>query len=92
MSIIYRWQTRFKPKGLQNLIALAFCASHIIGNIIFTIVLSSAAIKNYPGGQAMMLLHKLENNNMNANYTIHIDNLPAQTGVTRFIQLSHHWT
>lgn len=77
---------------MQNLIALAFCAGHIFGNIVFTIVLTSAAVKNYPGGHAMTLLHTFESNNMNANYSIHIGNLPAQTGVTRFTQLSDSWT
>ncbi|VVC30835.1 Hypothetical protein CINCED_3A017881 [Cinara cedri] len=86
------WQTRFKPKGLKNLIALVFCISHIIGNLTFTIILSSAAIQNYPGGHAMLTLHKVEHKNLNANYSIHIDNLPAQTGVTRFTQLSNQWT
>lgn len=76
---------------MQNLIALAFCAGHIIGNVVFTIFLSSAAIKNYPGGHSMTLLHNFEKSNLDANYSIHIDNLPAQTGVTRFTQLSDHW-
>lgn len=40
----------------------------------------------------MTLLHKFESSNMNATYKIHIDNLAAQTGVTRFTQLSDHWT
>ncbi|XP_050530832.1 probable Dol-P-Man:Man(7)GlcNAc(2)-PP-Dol alpha-1,6-mannosyltransferase isoform X2 [Daktulosphaira vitifoliae] len=80
------WQSRLNPKGLINLIALAFCAGHIIGNIVFTILLSSAAMKNYPGGTAITILHKFENN-VNANYSIHVGNLAAQTGVTRFTQL-----
>lgn len=77
---------------MTNLIGLVFCAGHIIGNLVFTIILSSAAIKNYPGGHAMTLLHKFENAYLDANYTIHIDNLSAQTGVTRFTQLSDQWT
>jgi len=40
----------------------------------------------------MTLLHTFEYNHLDANYTIHIDNLAAQTGVTRFTQLSDHWT
>jgi len=88
----YRWRTRFRPKGFKNLIALLFCVGHIIGNLAFTLILLSAAIKNYPGGHAMTLLHTIEYDNLDANYTIHIDNLAAQTGVTRFTQLSNHWT
>jgi len=92
LFIIYRWRTRFRPKGFKNLIALVFCVGHIIGNLAFTVILLSAAIKNYPGGHAMTLLHTFEYNHLDANYTIHIDNLAAQTGVTRFTQLSDHWT
>ncbi|XP_025191081.1 probable Dol-P-Man:Man(7)GlcNAc(2)-PP-Dol alpha-1,6-mannosyltransferase isoform X2 [Melanaphis sacchari] len=86
------WQTRFKPKGFKNVLALLFCTGHIIGNLVFTIFLMSASIKNYPGGHAMTLLHTFENNHLDANYSIHIDNYAAQTGVTRFTQLSDHWT
>lgn len=39
----------------------------------------------------MMLLHKFESDNQDANYTIHIDNFSAQTGITRFTQLNNHW-
>lgn len=87
----FRWQTRLKPKGLRNIITLMICAGHIIGNIAFTILLTSASMKNYPGGHAMVHLHRFEYNNLDANYTIHIGNLAAQTGVTRFMQLSDHW-
>jgi len=52
----------------------------------------SASYNNYPGGYAMSLLHTFENNNLDANYSIHIGNYPAQTGVTRFTQLSNYWT
>lgn len=87
----FRWQNRFKSIGIRNLLILGFCVCHIIGNIIFTIFLLSAAIQNYPGGHAMMLLHKFESDNQDANYTIHIDNFSAQTGITRFTQLNNHW-
>lgn len=86
------WQTRFKPKGIKNVFALFFCTCHIIGNVVFTIVLMSASYKNYPGGYAITLLHSFENNHLDANYTIHIGNYPAQTGVTRFTELNNHWT
>ncbi|XP_050439362.1 probable Dol-P-Man:Man(7)GlcNAc(2)-PP-Dol alpha-1,6-mannosyltransferase [Adelges cooleyi] len=85
------WQTKLNPKGLANLISLAFCAGHIVGNIILTILLASAAKQNYPGGNAMTLLHLYEHNNFQTNYSVHIGNLAAQTGVTRFTQLSDHW-
>lgn len=70
---------------------MAFCTGHIIGNFAFTLLLSSTAIKNYPGGHAMELLHRFEQNNLDTNYSVHIDNLAAQTGVTRFTQLSDNW-
>jgi len=58
---------------------------------MFTVFLSGAAVKNYPGGHAIMFLHKFEHSNLNANFTVHISNLAAQTGVTRFTQLSDNW-
>ncbi|CAH1732238.1 probable Dol-P-Man:Man(7)GlcNAc(2)-PP-Dol alpha-1,6-mannosyltransferase [Aphis gossypii] len=86
------WQTRFKPKGIKNVLALFFCTCHIIGNVVLTVVFMSASYHNYPGGYAMSLLHTFENNHLDANYSIHIGNYPAQTGVTRFTQLSNYWT
>ena len=44
---------------------------------------------NYPGGQALQMLHQLEKNNPHVN--VHIDVLTAQTGASRFLQHNPKW-
>lgn len=44
---------------------------------------------NYPGGEALQLLHQLDT----APYKhVYLDNLACQTGVTRFLQTQSSWT
>ncbi|XP_032521071.2 probable Dol-P-Man:Man(7)GlcNAc(2)-PP-Dol alpha-1,6-mannosyltransferase isoform X2 [Danaus plexippus] len=58
-------------------------------NIIFSTALVLVAMTNYPGGIAMTRFHKLLKNEPFVH--VHISNLAAQTGVTRFTQMHSHW-
>lgn len=62
----------------------------IVCNIVFSLALAMVAMTNYPGGIAITRFHKLLKNEP---YThVHISNLAAQTGVTRFTQIHDHWS
>ncbi|KOB72102.1 putative glycosyltransferase [Operophtera brumata] len=61
----------------------------VIGNIIMTLAFVSVAMTNYPGGLAMSKLHKLLYNEPYVH--VHVSNLAAQTGVTRFTQINNDW-
>ncbi len=51
--------------------------------------LLTVSSKNYPGGNALLKLHQLEH--LSSPLNIHIDVYSAQTGVSRFIELSPYW-
>ncbi|KAG5670491.1 hypothetical protein PVAND_000753 [Polypedilum vanderplanki] len=82
------WQNRNKSifRGMLAVFAIA----HLIGNFILTVFLLTVSKNNYPGGVAISRLHRIASNEMNV--TIHIDNLTAQTGVTRFTEIYSNWT
>ncbi|CAK1552277.1 unnamed protein product [Leptosia nina] len=61
----------------------------IVCNLVFTTTLVLVAMTNYPGGVAMTRFHKLLKNEPYVH--VHISNLAAQTGVTRFTQIHDHW-
>ncbi|CAH4031800.1 unnamed protein product [Pieris brassicae] len=61
----------------------------IVCNVIFTSTLVLVAMTNYPGGVAMTRFHKLLKNEPYVH--VHISNLAAQTGVTKFTQIHDHW-
>ncbi|XP_023935933.1 dol-P-Man:Man(7)GlcNAc(2)-PP-Dol alpha-1,6-mannosyltransferase [Bicyclus anynana] len=62
----------------------------MICNIAFCVALTLVAMTNYPGGVAMIRFHKVLKNEPYVH--LHISNLAAQTGVTRFTQINDHWT
>ncbi|CAG9789147.1 unnamed protein product [Diatraea saccharalis] len=61
----------------------------IIGNIVMSLSLVMVAMTNYPGGVAISKFHKLLKGEPFVH--VHISNLAAQTGVTRFTQINDNW-
>jgi alpha-1,6-mannosyltransferase len=62
---------------------------HLVANLVLTGFLLMVSRANYPGGEALSLLHKLES--PDSKISVHIDVLAAQTGISRFGQLHNHW-
>ena len=86
------WNNRHKTAALAATTA-AFLL--VAGSILATTVMLIVSRHNYPGGQALASLHRwqaLHGNPLLESLKVHIDVLPAMTGVSRFGQLDCPWT
>ncbi|KAG1670071.1 Dol-P-Man:Man(7)GlcNAc(2)-PP-Dol alpha-1,6-mannosyltransferase [Nymphon striatum] len=83
----YLWQNRNKT-FLRKVIAIG-AACHLLLNISTTVLLLYISHWNYPGGSGLYQLHKLEQ--QQSGVVVHIDNLSAQTGVSKFGQINEQW-
>ncbi|QIW95844.1 hypothetical protein AMS68_001362 [Peltaster fructicola] len=81
------WNRRAKSKLLHAL-SLLLIASTALTFLISTGILYISSL-NYPGGEALRLLHRLESG---SHKHVYLDNLACQTGVTRFTQMEPSWT
>nr|CAH0109712.1 unnamed protein product [Daphnia galeata] len=81
------WENRTKGKW-RTLLALV-TIGHLVANLVLTGFLLMVSRANYPGGEALSLLHKLES--PDSKISVHIDVLAAQTGISRFGQIHNHW-
>ncbi|CAH0594133.1 unnamed protein product [Chrysodeixis includens] len=61
----------------------------ILGNIVISLAFTLVAMTNYPGGIAITRFHKLLKNEPYVH--VHICNLAAQTGVTRYTEINEDW-
>ncbi|KAM6492801.1 glycosyltransferase family 22 protein [Amanita muscaria] len=76
-----------KPPLLRRAFILA-TTGIITANLLITIVFALSSIYNYPGGEAMTLLHKLYPAFHKPTPHVHISNLAAQTGASLFLHLN----
>jgi len=82
------WSTSHKSPVVR-LLRLAV-VGHVVVNAVFSLFLLSVAAVNYPGGKAIARLQRLEPPHAPVN--VHICNLAAQTGVSRFTQIYSDWS
>lgn len=81
------WEFRRKSRiPVLLVVGIAVCSLGFSG--LFLHVSS----KNYPGGDALQLLHRLKATDSDLEgASVWLDNLACQTGITRFLQLRSDW-
>ncbi|XP_030766823.1 probable Dol-P-Man:Man(7)GlcNAc(2)-PP-Dol alpha-1,6-mannosyltransferase [Sitophilus oryzae] len=81
------WENRNKTP-IYHFLSLGV-GGHLAANIFFTLFLLSISGTNYPGGSAISHLNRLARHEPMVH--VHISNLAAQTGVSRFTQINSSW-
>lgn len=79
-----------RAKGALHMFLSLIAGGHLIGNFILTVFLLTVSGTNYPGGMAMSRLHRIASPDQ--NISVHIDDMAAQSGVTRFTEIYANWT
>ena len=67
---------------------IVFIFGGLLSNVVFTNILLYVSSLNYPGGLAFTMLH---HHLPDSTGSVHICNLAAQTGVSRFGELRKDW-
>eukprot|EP00898_Chlorokybus_atmophyticus_P001549 jgi/Chlat1/2395/Chrsp17S02654 len=69
------------------------CIAILVASFGATVIMTAAARENYPGGRALQLLHSMKGPACVGDCSVHVGNLAATTGVSRFLGLeSHTWS
>ena len=85
------WGNRSKQAWLISGIAACLL---ILGSACANAVMLAVSRHNYAGGHALHELHRWQTSNtkgIEGPYSVHIDVLPAMTGVSRFGELATPW-
>ncbi|XP_057290688.1 dol-P-Man:Man(7)GlcNAc(2)-PP-Dol alpha-1,6-mannosyltransferase-like [Hydractinia symbiolongicarpus] len=69
-----------------------FAVGAVFASLCTTSLLSAISSRNYPGGEAFSLLHRLNHPTKQEHKAVHICNKAAQSGVSRFGELYSNWT
>jgi len=75
----------FRVKGIRGKLLALGCIALLCSTAAMTAVLTAASHKNYPGGEALLRLHR-HNIHEPGPFRVHIGNAAAQSGVTRFLE------
>ena len=98
-----RWEENMiqKPTSIWRKTLYFGAVMHILLNSCYSMGMLYISSQNYPGGDAILKIHQLENDNVDNSITstsssdtivnLHICNYAAQTGVSRFTQLNDNW-
>jgi len=88
MSYIYKNEAKWRP--IVSAIVKLGTVGGLLGNCLVTGLLLFISYHNYPGGVALQRLHTLLENHTEPCH-VHISVAAAQTGVSRFGEISPSW-
>lgn len=87
---LHRLASNASGKGMFRSLLAGAAVAHLLANLLVTAVLLYTSSWNYPGGQALVEAHRHFQGR--SSLAVYVDNLPAQTGVSRFLELDGSWS